>query len=158
MRSLALEIVFGALVSSRALPFIRIIVSGVFLLSSLPKLNHPVLFLGDVYQYMLIGPDAATFVAILLPQVEYVLALALLAGVWLRGAFLLGITLFGTFSVAQASALLRGLEISCGCFGSIRTDLISYTSLFRTLLLMILCAVAVWLLAVEGRKTNVLTK
>lgn len=56
-------------------------------------------------------------VAIMLPMVEITLAVALLVPAFRRPA-LLGIQLFCViFAVALASAIARGIPVSCGCFG-----------------------------------------
>jgi uncharacterized membrane protein YphA (DoxX/SURF4 family) len=56
-------------------------------------------------------------VAFGLPMVEIAVALALLAGVFVRTAAVASAILLVVFVVAVGSAWARGLQIDCGCFG-----------------------------------------
>jgi hypothetical protein len=63
-------------------------------------------------------PDGAiNLVAVLLPWLEVLLAAGLLSGCYVRDSSLLSALLFMTFAAALAISLVRGLDISCGCFG-----------------------------------------
>jgi uncharacterized membrane protein YphA (DoxX/SURF4 family) len=55
-------------------------------------------------------------IATILPWVELLCGFAVLFGVLLRGSSLLLSTMLALFTLAVISALLRGLDISCGCF------------------------------------------
>jgi putative oxidoreductase len=55
--------------------------------------------------------------ALYLPWLELLCAAAVLTRRYERGALLLLAGWGGIFTVALASAWLRGLDISCGCFG-----------------------------------------
>src|SRR5262249_10725802 len=58
--------------------------------------------------------------AVALPGVEIAAGLALVLGRWLRAAGLLAAGLLAVFAVAVASALGRGINLECGCFGGTR--------------------------------------
>jgi putative oxidoreductase len=55
-------------------------------------------------------------VAMLLPWLELLCGLMLLAGLRLDAALGWSIALFGIFALATGQAWARGLDISCGCF------------------------------------------
>ena len=57
------------------------------------------------------------FVAAVLPVLETLVGCCLVLGLLTRGAALLALGLSAIFAGAIASALTRGLEIGCGCFG-----------------------------------------
>lgn len=57
---------------------------------------------------------AATFVT---PWVEVVAGLAMILGIWTRGAALVIGALLVAFIVMLLSVLMRGLNVECGCFG-----------------------------------------
>ena len=86
--------------------------------SALIKAAHPFEFLNAVFQYRILSPRLATLVAAALPFVELILGIALLAGVHQLGASVAAALLFLVFMSAQASALLRGIDADCGCFGT----------------------------------------
>ncbi len=55
-------------------------------------------------------------IATLLPWIELLCGFAALFGVLLQGSSLLLSTMLAVFTLAVLSALLKGLDISCGCF------------------------------------------
>jgi putative oxidoreductase len=116
----------------------RLILGCVFLASSLPKIRQPLDFLGDVYKYQLTGPGFSKFIVMTLPWLEFFLAIGVIGGLFLGGCFIGSAALTLTFAVAQASAIARGLEITCGCFGGFASgDIIGYVSLLRVGLMFV---------------------
>ncbi len=90
----------------------------VLLRSAAAHVGNPYHFLSAVYSYQVLGPEAGRLAATVLPAVQVTLALCLLLGWWSRGVYLAAGGLFAGFGAAQAAALNRGLDISCGCFGA----------------------------------------
>lgn len=102
----------------RALEWVcRLLVAGIFVWAAVGKLQDPYAFAVSTYAYRLVPPEVATVTGIALPAVELVAAAALVTGLfWRGGAVILGgLLLF--FVVALFQAILRGIDISCGCFG-----------------------------------------
>jgi len=94
----------------------RWLVGAVFLYACLDKLLHPGAFAQNIANYRLVPMALLHPLAWLLPVVEAVTGLALVAG-WLpRGAALLAALMTMVFIAAIGSALVRDLDISCGCF------------------------------------------
>lgn len=95
----------------------RAFLSAVFLLSGGLKLLDPGQFLLDVQSFNAVPYGVAYFVAMFLPVLEILCALAL----WYRrlafGAGLLLIALLIGFIGLMVTAELRGLNLHCGCFG-----------------------------------------
>jgi len=108
----------------------------VWIWSSLPKIRRPYDFLGQVYNYELLGAQAGVFMASVLPILELILGLCLIAGLFVGGALLVSGALLAMFLAAQGWVLWQGLAISCGCFGSAGEGFISYGTLLRTGLLL----------------------
>ncbi|MBI3932774.1 MAG: DoxX family membrane protein [Acidobacteria bacterium] len=100
-----------------------LVIGAVFLYASLDKIAHPPEFARIVYHYQVIGPSQSipplvpnTF-AVVLPWIEAVAGLLLMAGVWRREAALLTAAMLVTFVLAVGSALYRGIDVqNCGCF------------------------------------------
>lgn len=116
---------------------VRLGLGCLLLWSSLSKIRQPYGFLGNVYEYELVGAKLGMLVAMTLPWLELVLGLCLISDLFVNGALLGGVILMVVFSFAQASALWRGLPITCGCFNPSSTELIGYISLIRTVLLAV---------------------
>jgi hypothetical protein len=93
-------------------------VAVLLLRSSFAHLAQPYAFLDTVYSYRLVPAAAGPWVAAVVPFVQLLLAVCLLARWWPRTAYGLALALFLVFSAAQAVTLYRGLDIACGCFGS----------------------------------------
>lgn len=99
----------------------RIVVAAVFLLAAVPKLLDPLDFAKAIanYRVMLpfIGQDYVFPVAILLPALEFVAAVALLLNRTRRAGSLVCGVMLAIFIVLITQAVARGLNIDCGCFG-----------------------------------------
>ena len=94
----------------------RIILAAVFLFAGIEKVSDPVLFAEAIAHYNILPEYLVLIVATILPWLELMCAWTLLSGVWLRGGMLIVSFLMFVFTLAVASALLRHLDISCGCF------------------------------------------
>lgn len=117
----------------------RLAVGGVYIYASLDKLAHPQAFAAAIDNYHLVPYALLHPAALLLPMVEFVLGVALVVGVARRGASLIAAVLLVVFIVAIASALSRGLDISCGCFNTDAGHGVGVSLLFRDLGLLLLC-------------------
>ena len=89
----------------------------VFVFAAVEKLMDPYAFASSTYAYRVVPPAVANVVGIAVPAVEILAAIALLTGLfWRGGAVVLG-GLLVLFIAALFQAILRGIDISCGCFG-----------------------------------------
>ena len=89
----------------------------VMLAAAIPHWENPYYFLGRVYAYKLVDPGMGQAVAVLLPLVQLVVAVCLIARIYVAVSSFIAMILFGIFLVVQSLAYFGGLEISCGCFG-----------------------------------------
>ena len=118
---------------------LRVLVSGLFLTAGVLKLQDPDGTLVAVYQYKLISWEASGVVASFLPFAE----IAAAVGLWIPrlrlGASLLCIALNLLFIAALGSAVLRNLDVSCGCFGTTDLKTTSGLRLLEDVLLLSMC-------------------
>jgi len=96
----------------------RIVVGLVFLLYGIDKIAHPGDFAQAIENYRLLPEVLVNPVAVILPWIELVCGLLLLAGQWVRSAALVSAFLLGVFVVAVSITLARGLDINCGCLNA----------------------------------------
>ena len=96
----------------------RLILSSIFIYASLDKIAHPAAFAKDVYNYQILPDALINLTALVLPWLELLLGLCLLAGIWLPGAVLTVNGLLLVFLAALVFNLARGLDVNCGCFGA----------------------------------------
>jgi len=88
-----------------------------FLIAGFPHWSNAYYFLGSVYAYKLVEPGVGQMIAMGMPIVQLVLALCFLTRTFLDATHLATLFLLASFATVQTSAWLRGLDISCGCFG-----------------------------------------
>jgi uncharacterized membrane protein YphA (DoxX/SURF4 family) len=126
---------------SRYLPtlllFFRLAVGGLFLYAGISKGLDPRAFAGEVAAYRLLPYSLNLLVAVTLPGVEIVCGGLLLWGCKVQPAALVLFGLEVLFAVVLASAIFRGLTISCGCFGAGTATSLPW-ALLRDLLLLAL--------------------
>jgi uncharacterized membrane protein YphA (DoxX/SURF4 family) len=95
---------------------IRTFLGGIFVFASLDKINDPQAFANSILQYKIVGQTLAMCIATILPSLELLCGLSLIIGIYPRGCELLITMMLVGFTFFVASALFRGLDISCGCF------------------------------------------
>jgi putative oxidoreductase len=123
----------------------------VFLYASLDKIQHPGAFAQAIANYRMVPMVLLHPFAWVLPIAEAVVGLALIVGWQRRGAALLAALMTVMFIIAIASALARGLDISCGCFDTAAGHGVGLDLLLRDVVL--LAAALVPLLVPRGRWT-----
>jgi putative oxidoreductase len=122
----------------------RMLMGGLFVFAGAIKLRDPSAFAVEIDHYEL-WPELAPYLAVTLPVIEIVLGLALwgLPRPWRQAAALGCGLLMSAFTFAAASALARGLDVNCGCFGS-GSGPITWLTLVRDGLLLGACVLLVW--------------
>lgn len=98
---------------------LRLVVGGVFAFAGGLKMADPAQFALNVANYRLVPHEWTHLVAILVPGIEVAAGFLVLAGIWLRPAALVVLSMTGMFFFVIVSALARGLNIECGCFGTV---------------------------------------
>lgn len=100
-----------------ALLFIVVLVI-LFIVTAGLKILDPALFARQVKYYKILPLSLVNVVSLIIPWWELAGVVGLLRSKWrMAGAWIiLGMTLL--FTAAVISALVRGLDVACGCFGS----------------------------------------
>jgi putative oxidoreductase len=129
---------------------IRIFLGGIFIIASLDKITDPQAFATSILHYKVVGPTLALCTATILPSLELLCGLSLLIGLYPRGCELLMTLMLIGFTILISSALVRGLDISCGCFSQDPTvHNIGYQKILENCALIIL---SMWLLFIEKQE------
>jgi len=103
----------------------RLFLGRIFLLAGIPKIINPAGFSEIVYNYRLLPDILVNLFALLLPWVETVAGLLLLANIWVPAMTLLCTALMFLFLGALGINMIRGLDIYCGCFAVNPSDIIT---------------------------------
>jgi putative oxidoreductase len=119
--------------------------AGVLILSSLIHVQNPYAYLSSIYAYSIVPSLLGVVIAVLFPSLQITLGLVFLfcRRDW-KPAFVLSGALMLLFTVVQIVALIRGLNISCGCFGRPEENPIDWLTVSRTALLMLTAFVGFW--------------
>lgn len=115
------------------------VLSVLFLTSAVAKIGSSSTFVQAVQQlsFGLFRPKLVHAVAWLLPPFEFVLALALIIGVWPKVIALLALGLLILFTVPMVINLAQGNRFPCNCFGHMSSD-IGVGSLSRNIVLIVM--------------------
>ncbi|MCK4303582.1 MAG: DoxX family membrane protein [Candidatus Eisenbacteria sp.] len=116
----------------------------IFLFAAWEKLQNPYAFASDTYAYRAVPPSWATITGIALPAIEVLAAGALMTGLfWRGGAVVLG-GLLVIFIAALFQAILRGIDINCGCFGK-ESNPVSFRLIAEDELLLLCALFPLWI-------------
>ena len=134
----------------------RLAVAGVFVWAAIPKVLDPGAFAEDISNYHLVPDDAVGWIAMIVPVLELVVAFALITGVESKGAALVAAGMLVAFTAAMGQAMARGIDLSCGCFGSETTTEVGWGPIGRNAAMIAGCAFV--LVAPEARWRSVSPK
>jgi uncharacterized membrane protein YphA (DoxX/SURF4 family) len=93
------------------------IVAGIFVYAGVLKVLDPVQFANDIDNYKILPWPISVALAFYLPWLEIFCGFALVVRFLYRGALSILTALILTFTLATVAAKVRGLDITCGCFG-----------------------------------------
>jgi putative oxidoreductase len=96
----------------------RWLLGGSFIYASFHKITAPERFAESVYSYALFPDVSINLIAIILPYLELFSGIALIIGIYYRGAVVIINGLLIGFITALSVNLIRGHEFDCGCFSS----------------------------------------
>ena len=94
---------------------IRLLLGVMWVWASLDKIQDPAQFSRDIANYHVIPFDLENLSAIVVPWLELLIGMGLIAGVMVNGAALVSSGLMLLFIVLISQAILRGFNIECGC-------------------------------------------
>ena len=98
---------------------VRLAAAVVWIVSGAVKIPEIQSFRVLVQRYGILPDVLAGPFAYILPFFELAIGLYLAAGLFVQGTALVGTLLFALFLTAQASAWARGINLDCGCFGTL---------------------------------------
>jgi uncharacterized membrane protein YphA (DoxX/SURF4 family) len=97
----------------------RLIVGGVDLAAGISKFPDPAGNVRQVRAFQILPESIVPTVGHALPAVEILIGALLVLGLLTRAFAVLATLFFVAFIIGIAAAWARGLEINCGCFGSL---------------------------------------
>jgi uncharacterized membrane protein YphA (DoxX/SURF4 family) len=102
---------------SPAVAVVRLALGGLFLWAASSKVPDMAAFAESVANYRLLPAALVPAVSAAVIGIEIAVGALLVSGRLARGAALVAAALLGVFTLGLAQALLRGIDLRCGCFG-----------------------------------------
>jgi putative oxidoreductase len=98
---------------------VDLIIGAAFIYAGAIKVLDPVRFANDIDNYKILPWTVSVSLAFYLPWLEVFCGLALIFRFFYRGGLSILTALISIFITATIAAKIRGLDISCGCFGHV---------------------------------------
>ncbi len=121
---------------------LRCFLGVVFVYAGISKVGDANSFAQSIASYRIMPDFLTIHLAIYLPYLEILAGIALISRFLFTGGILIAGLLLAIFLGATGSALVRGLDISCGCFGSSSASLSE--ALVRNIALKLVWAAVTW--------------
>lgn len=123
---------------------LRFFLGGLMIYAGVVKLLDMPGMADAIENYRLLPRALVNIPAIVMPALEFIAGICLILGVWMDGALLTITGLFVLFLFAIESAIWRGLNIECGCFGLSDSELVGVPLLVRDGLFL-LATIPIWM-------------
>ena len=120
-----------------ALAVVRIALGVLFAWAALTKLPNMELFAEETANYRMLPASLVSLFAVCVAGVEVLSSALLILGIAARAAASVIAVLLVAFIVALSQALLRGIDLRCGCFGG--AELASWGTVARDVAMLGFC-------------------
>lgn len=133
--------------SPKTIRFSQIAIGILMAWAGLSKIGDLHGFAEQLHNFRMMPIPIENLIAISLPWIELVAALALIFGVRARASAILSALLLAAFTTAVFVAMIRGLDIECGCFGTNDATRVGWVKIGQNLTMLALAAVG----SIRGR-------
>jgi putative oxidoreductase len=121
-----------------------LIVGGIFIYAGVIKAVDPLRFAIDIDNYKILPWAIGVRLAFYLPWLEMLCGLTLILRFFYRGGLFILTALTSIFIVASIIAKIRGLDITCGCFGHASNNW-SFTTHLALDFAILVALIALWI-------------
>jgi len=129
--------------SARVVRLCEIVTGVIFAWAGLSKIGDLAAFAVQIHNFRIMPVTLENLAAITLPWIEIVIALSLILGIRSRDAARTALALLVVFTLAVVSAVARGLDIECGCFGTADASHVGWLKIAENLGMIAVAFVAV---------------
>jgi uncharacterized membrane protein YphA (DoxX/SURF4 family) len=120
---------------------LRIALGAIFLFAGAAKVGHADQFAAQIAGFRLLPQPVVAPLAVALPYLEILLGGYLVVGLFTRTAAWFAVALLAVFDLAVASAVVRGMTVSCGCFGPNDTTVTTWAEVARDAVFVLLAVI-----------------
>ena len=118
---------------------LRCYVGGYFIIAAVPKIIEPLAFATSIAHYGILPSWAVNASALVLPWLEIISGIFLVVGYKVRLNAIFTGAMLVIFTSAVAYAVILGLKIDCGCFGSQGGDEVSWWKVTKNSFMILMC-------------------
>ncbi|MEK7824603.1 MAG: MauE/DoxX family redox-associated membrane protein [Candidatus Eisenbacteria bacterium] len=137
-----MSVVARVLTHPRSVLLAQVAVGLLFLAAALAKIGDAGAFARQIHYYRLLPFGLENLLAITLPWIELLAALAILLRLRPQAGSVVVAGLMALFVAVVAAAVVRGLDIECGCFGTADAGSVGVVKLLENLGLLALAVIA----------------
>jgi uncharacterized membrane protein YphA (DoxX/SURF4 family) len=94
----------------------RVILGVILVYASIDKIVHPAEFAKAIGNYNVLPFGLENLLGIVLPILELLVGICLVFGIMLDGSAIITAGIMTVFIIALSQAMIRGIDINCGCF------------------------------------------
>ncbi len=94
----------------------RVILGVILIYASIDKIVHPAEFAKAIGNYNVLPFGLENLLGIVLPILELLVGICLVLGIMLDGSAIIAAGMMIVFIIALSQAMIRGIDINCGCF------------------------------------------
>jgi len=120
----------------------RVVLAGVFIYAAITKLPAVDAFAEEIANYRLVPAVTVPWLAAALPGVEMLCGVLLLTNRFARASAVLLSALLAVFIVGLSQALLRGINLTCGCFGG--AEVATWGTVVRDVVILAAALAVAW--------------
>lgn len=120
----------------------RVVAGALFVIAGLSKIGEAPQLAEDIANFHLVPGGWQNAMAVVLPWIELLAGGAMLTGVRGRAGAWLATAMMVVFTLAVVSAMARGLDIACGCFGTLDAPRVGTLKLAENGALLLVCLLA----------------
>jgi uncharacterized membrane protein YphA (DoxX/SURF4 family) len=131
----------SARVESVIVLVLRVVLGAIFIVAGASKVGHADLFAAQIAGFKLLPAIVIAPMALALPYLELLLGGYLIVGLFTRTSAWVAAVLLALFDAAIASAVVRGMTVSCGCFGPNDATVTTWSEVARDAVFVLLAVI-----------------
>ena len=120
---------------------LRVVLGAILIVAGASKVGHAAEFAAQIAGFRLLPQVVIAPLALLLPFLEILNGGYLILGLFTRASAWVATLLFAVFDAAIASAVVRGMTVSCGCFGPNDRTVTTWAEVARDAIFVVLAVV-----------------
>lgn len=116
---------------------LRILLGALFIFSAATKMADLNYFVKSLENYKLLPAESLNLFALIIPWIELLIGIFLIIGFFVKESALIGSIMMIVFIIAIGISLARGLNIDCGCFGTVDGSKVGISKLIEDFIILL---------------------